>query len=587
MSKKANFKVDPRLAALLGETYRSTEQALKELVDNAWDADADNVWITLPDPVTNGAIIIRDDGAGMTGQELRKSYLVVARDRRTGNGLLTPKKKRKVKGRKGIGKFAGLMAADVMELVACARGVATSIIICKQEILSAPKDLEQIPLQVSTNICAKDEHGVTITLTHLNQGLSYPDADIMRQLLMLEYGRESDFFIYVNDQLLSMEDLPGESFYEEIELPDVGLVRLRFKVAYGKQRLKNSGIAIRVGSKIIGKPAYFGLDTAEDIPNKLLQKVYGEIEADGLTVTFGGDTVIESSKAFQAVDAWVRPLLRSGVKKVHQKEVNLASARVMKRYHQRLAAMPEHRRKYAKLALERVMKRFSSESDARITTVANVVLDALERDEYWQVLKHIDDSKNGDVELFAAALEEFGLLDMSMMANQARYRLRILDNFDALIRKLETLEKTVHGVIEKNLWLLGYEYSLISSNKTLSKTMEAYCEEKYTGKRAAKRPDLFLGKNLRGGYLLIEFKRPSKDITRDDQRQAQEYRDDLGSRFGAGSIEILMLGKGREVAALQQDDPPRMKVFGYEAIISTARTELEWLIKELTNKNNI
>jgi len=46
MKPMAHFKIDPRLAALLGETYRSTEQALKELVDNAWDAD--NVWINLP-----------------------------------------------------------------------------------------------------------------------------------------------------------------------------------------------------------------------------------------------------------------------------------------------------------------------------------------------------------------------------------------------------------------------------------------------------------------------------------------------------------------------------------------------------------
>jgi hypothetical protein len=42
MSSHANFRVDPRLTSLLGESYRSTEQALRELVDNAWDADADN-----------------------------------------------------------------------------------------------------------------------------------------------------------------------------------------------------------------------------------------------------------------------------------------------------------------------------------------------------------------------------------------------------------------------------------------------------------------------------------------------------------------------------------------------------------------
>ena len=47
-----HFSVDTKLTKLLGETYRSSEVALKELVDNAWDPDARNVAITLPDPLT-------------------------------------------------------------------------------------------------------------------------------------------------------------------------------------------------------------------------------------------------------------------------------------------------------------------------------------------------------------------------------------------------------------------------------------------------------------------------------------------------------------------------------------------------------
>lgn len=38
------FRVDFRLATLLSQEYSSSERALKELVDNAWDADAERVW---------------------------------------------------------------------------------------------------------------------------------------------------------------------------------------------------------------------------------------------------------------------------------------------------------------------------------------------------------------------------------------------------------------------------------------------------------------------------------------------------------------------------------------------------------------
>ena len=35
MSRTAHFRVDPNLAHVLGESYASSEKALKELVDNA------------------------------------------------------------------------------------------------------------------------------------------------------------------------------------------------------------------------------------------------------------------------------------------------------------------------------------------------------------------------------------------------------------------------------------------------------------------------------------------------------------------------------------------------------------------------
>ena len=54
------------------------------------------------------------------------------------------------------------------------------------------------------------------------------------------------------------------------------------------------------------------------------------------------------------------------------------------------------------------------------------------------------------------------------------------------------------------------------------------------------------------------------DIDRQDQRQAQEYRDDLEPKFG--QIDILLLGKGRDLTAAVQNDPPRLQVCSYEAL---------------------
>ncbi len=211
MTTPAFFAVDPRLASLLGETYRSTEAALKELVDNAWDADAEHVWISLPTAVSKDPIIVRDDGDGMSADGVRQEYLMVARDRRSRKGQRSQRLKRRIKGRKGIGKFAGLAAAQLMTVETVRDRQRTCITIDKAEITNADSDLERIPLPLTEEAAVAGVKGTTITLSSLNQALSFPNEERLRALLIHEYGREHSITICVNERVLDVEDVPGEN----------------------------------------------------------------------------------------------------------------------------------------------------------------------------------------------------------------------------------------------------------------------------------------------------------------------------------------------------------------------------------------
>lgn len=583
MTSKANFKVDPKLASLLGEGYRSTEYALKELIDNAWDADSTKVVVTMPEAMSDAPIVVSDNGSGMTEQELRNEYLVVANDRRSRKGDQTSGLKRRVKGRKGIGKFAGLMVAGIMEIETTARGRTTRVVVSKEDLMAAAHDLERFDLPITVSNAIADSHGTTVTLRQLNQRFTFPLPEKLKNLLVVEYGREADFGVAVNGIGLGLDDLQGTSYSHYQTVPEAGTVRLTYKVADSGQAIKQAGIAIRVGGKIVGRPSFWGLEDDPEVPPKLLRKLYGEVEADGLLdgVTADWGDIVENDRAYQAIKPVIQAQLKIALSEVFTREMNLQRARLQKQLDARLSKLPEYRQRYARIALERVMKRFYGESEERIETVASVVLDALEKDEYWSILEHINESPSGDIEALADALTEFGLVDMAQIANQALSRLRLLDHLDGLIRNPATLEKIIHQIVEKNLWLLGSDFALIASNKTTARTIQDYTDGKFTGERATKRPDLFLAQRLAGDYLLIEFKRPSKDITRDDQRQAAEYRDDLEPRFG--TIEILLLGRARDVAAQAHNDPPRLKVFGYEALVSAARNQLDWLLRQLAD----
>jgi hypothetical protein len=579
-SESVQFRVDPRLATLLGEGYRSSEYALKELVDNAWDADATRVEVTLPPAFSSEPIVIADNGSGMTRPELEHDYLVIANDRRTRKGELTHGLRRPVKGRKGIGKFAGLMVADVMNVETRARGNLTSVRISKED-LPANGELEAINLPVVVGKCAEKDHGTTIRLSNLAQTLDPPSAERFKQLLVLEYGRQEQFEIVVNGEIAGVEDIPGQTFTEGENIPGVGPVSLCFTVADGKKPLKQAGIAIRVTGKIIGKPTFLGLEDDEELPPKLLRKVYGELEADGLVGSTTADwgAVIENSKAFAAVAGWGSQHVKNALSSVFANEVSLAKARQQQQINRALALLPEHRRAAAATMLDRVVGKLYGEVPERIDTVISLMLSALENTEYFTVVKAVDEASHQDVMTFARALDDFGLRDMAMMADQAHHRMRILDQLTTLLGNDKTLEAEMHRALEHNLWVLGSAYALIASNATLKSTLERWSDKKFTGARAARRPDLLLAGGLGARHVLIEFKRPSHRISRDDENQAVKYRDDLRQQFP--NIEILMVGAGSAAGVDAGSHSPDLQVISYAGLVSRARTELEWLLTQL------
>jgi len=583
MAKTIHFQVDSRLAHLLSDTYRSTELALKELIDNAWDADAEHVSITLPKELTNQPIVIKDDGTGMTEQEINSQYLFVANDRRTRTGDRTPGKNRKVKGRKGIGKFAGLMSATTMLLETKTRGKAISFILDKNEIIKTGKDIENIPIEISSAKCNGDEHGTCVTLSNLNQSLNFPSPEKLIQILIHEYGRETDFNISVNGKPLDIEDISGKTVTEVIELPNVGKVKLHFTISDAKKPLKNAGIIVTVGGKTIGKPQFFGLDEADDFPSKLLGKIYGAVEVDGLfnDVTADWGAIIENSKGFNQVKDWIKPKLHEEVKNVYGREVKLAHARLQQKINKRLELLPENKRLFADKAIKKILQKLYGEKEERLEPIVSVILDAVERDDYYYVLEQIDNARDSDVAIFAEALEAFGITELALMSRQATERLRYLDYLDNLISNPGTLEKNVHKALENSLWIFGVEYSLMSSDKTLKRVVNEYLNEKYKGDNATKRPDLLLSCNVNRFHLLIEFKRPSHAITYKDYQQATLYRNELSPYLSSDiNIKIMVIGGSRNYINENYSERD-IDILTFNDIVSNARNELNWLLKEL------
>ena len=129
MSETIEFThtIDAKLASKIGEeSISSPIQAIAEINKNAYDADAHNCWITFEGnpihPLDVGSvrkiskIIIRDDGFGMTLEDLQNKFFRIGTDNKQRN-TISPENNRRVVGEKGMGHVAIKRLGNVCKII--------------------------------------------------------------------------------------------------------------------------------------------------------------------------------------------------------------------------------------------------------------------------------------------------------------------------------------------------------------------------------------------------------------------------------------------------------------------------------------
>ena len=197
------FSVDSHLVGELGERLVAQDHvALSELVKNSYDAEATEVSIDLRDAASDeedGEIVIRDNGHGMTFQQVNDFWMRVA----TPNKLDSPVTKkfgRQKTGNKGIGRFACQRLAEELQLTTTGRvpgskdsragSFEETTLTIKWSEFERGKDLTQIPCAYSVKPMDAASTGFQLKLTKLRDIWTQRDVDVLRrQLLMLTVVR--------------------------------------------------------------------------------------------------------------------------------------------------------------------------------------------------------------------------------------------------------------------------------------------------------------------------------------------------------------------------------------------------------------
>lgn len=186
------LEIDPAILKLLGPSlYTNIYYVLAELIANAWDADAKNVYI-----IDKGtSIIVEDDGIGMSySQGGINKYLSVAEETRTKEEDSKTIGNRMKMGRKGIGKLSALAVSPNVSILTVSNGEKSGFILSRE----VPKDGLLKPISEDLIVFEKiDNHGTSIHMPNpeykLNKGLDVIKKNLVKMFPVIS----EDFKIHI------------------------------------------------------------------------------------------------------------------------------------------------------------------------------------------------------------------------------------------------------------------------------------------------------------------------------------------------------------------------------------------------------
>lgn len=199
--------------------YSNIPTVLSEVVANAYDADATKVTINF-----NGddEIIIKDNGHGMTLEDLNQKFLYVGYSKRESGDGITPKYNRKVMGRKGIGKLSLFSIANQVDVFTVKKNIKTNQLeknALRMDRFKIEKEIKKSDKYSPQEIDFDDtliSHGTKIVLSNLKRNINSTSPYLRKRLArrFSVIGPENDFQVYVDNKPITLDD---RDFFKKIQ----------------------------------------------------------------------------------------------------------------------------------------------------------------------------------------------------------------------------------------------------------------------------------------------------------------------------------------------------------------------------------
>ena len=600
--------------------YSSVAAVLTETVANAWDADAENVHLDLD--VEHDRILVRDDGIGMSVADVNDRYLRVGYRRRF-EGETSPGKKRRVMGRKGIGKLSSFSISDLVRIETKKEGA--DVVALEIDVRELRKQMGKGAAEVyrprpvaPRHAELLGDHGTVVELTSLKRSrLREIDPASLRRRLARRFsvvgGR--DFRVFVAGTEVTSADrddlkfvqyvwvFRGTDFHRPAGLSDDHVFELDGRAdGWPENRVVRGWIGTVDRPKQLATPegnlnSIVVLSRGRLVQEDILQKIAGaglftkyltgQIEVDWLDDTEKEDIVTSDRQRLREDDERVTDLvafLRGCVDHIGNRWTDLRrrdkTDELRSRYPKIddwLNGLPQGwRRKAEKLLSSIALMEIGGDDDetSRKELMRHAVY-GFERLRLRGDAEELDDAlERGRVDVLLKLLADRDALEAALYRDIVRNRLKAIEE---LTKRMDDDEK--ERVLQKylfdHLWLLDPSWDRATGDDAMEQRIRLlpdFEDDETTNERYG-RIDIRY-RTVTGRNVIVELKRtsarPSKGELLD---QVEKYAKALKRLFPNDSFDfVIVLGKvekGTETTL--RSAIPGVRVITYDELVTRAR----------------
>jgi len=326
--------VDKSHLITIGERlYSESIELIRELVNNAYDADAKEVDIKM----IKELIEVKDNGTGMDREGL-KQYFNIGSPEKTIKSK-SPVFHRDLIGQFGIGKFASLSACECFEVYTQKGDFAAKVTFDKVE-WEREGDQWNLPLQLLPPDGERGD-GTTVSLLRLTR--EFDPEEVIRKIVEGTPLKAPNFVVRLNGMRITPRSLSGHRipFLEGTEFgPMHGEIIILPSSSASPEEL---GVEVKVKQVTIRREL-FGLEHW----GKMASRIRGEVHADFLPITTDRTGFVLDSLQYQAfqkvmgkVIREVEVILKRLAGRKEKRKASKALKEALQRVHRALALNPD------------------------------------------------------------------------------------------------------------------------------------------------------------------------------------------------------------------------------------------------------